>query len=96
VRVLTKDGNWVGGYAGTESFYTNYPQSREVFVETAWKLSEQGEFEHPITGSTGQWIKCDDAPVVEFLGPQGSAPADTGSSEPEGGKGNDEAGQDRV
>lgn len=96
VRVLTKDGNWVGGYAGTESFYTNYPQSREVFVETAWKLSEQGEFEHPIAGSTGEWIKCDDAPAVEFLVPQGSAAADTGSSEPEGGQGNDEAGQNGV
>jgi hypothetical protein len=81
VRVLTKDGNWVGGYAGTESFYTNYPQSREIFVETAWRLGEQGEFQHAITGSTGQWIKCDDAPIVEFLRPQETASlADTGSS----------------
>lgn len=55
VRVLTKDGNWVGGYAGTESFFTNYPQAREIFVETAWRLTEQGEFDGPVAGSTGQW-----------------------------------------
>jgi hypothetical protein len=78
--VLTKDGNWVGGYAGTESFYTNYPSSREIFVETAWRFDESGEFKHPITGSTGQWIKCDDVPVVEFLSPQQPASDDTGSS----------------
>jgi hypothetical protein len=90
VRVLSKDGNWVGGYAGEDSFYTNFPQSREVFVETAWRLDEQGKFQKPITGSAGQWIKCDDAPVVEFLRPQETSPdktarqnerADTGRSE---------------
>lgn len=90
VRVLSKDGNWVGGYAGEDSFYTNFPQSREIFVETAWRLDEQGKFEKPIAGSAGQWIKCDDAPVIEFLRPQDTsrdrpAPqdeqADTGRSE---------------
>lgn len=78
VRVLTKDGSWVGGYAGEGSFYTNFPQSREVFVETAWTLSEQGEFQRPIIGSTGLWIRCDEAPVVEFLRPQDAARGDNG------------------
>jgi len=76
LRVLNKDGNWVGGYAGEESFYTNFPQAREVFLETAWRLDERGEFKSPITGSAGQWIKCDDAPVVEFLRPQETTPDD--------------------
>jgi hypothetical protein len=72
VRVLTKDGNWVGGYAGGESFYTSYPESREMFVELAWELTGDGDFERPIAGSTGRWIRCDEATVVDFLAPQDS------------------------
>ncbi|WP_052915670.1 DUF6338 family protein [Mycobacterium haemophilum] len=70
VRVLTNDGSWVGGYAGENSFYTNFPQPREAFVETAWRLSEEGEFVEKIRGSTGLWIRCDDARIVEFLQPE--------------------------
>ncbi len=67
VRVLTKDGGWVGGYAGADSFYTSYPETREIFVEQAWRLNDEGDFDQPVEGSAGRWIKCDDAPVVEFL-----------------------------
>jgi Family of unknown function (DUF6338) len=88
IRVLTNDGSWVGGYAGENSFYTNFPQPREVFVEMAWRLSAEGEFIEKIEGSTGLWIKCDDAPVVEFLQPKtpGDArDADTGKQDKGGG-----------
>ena len=81
VRVLTKDGVWVGGYAGAESFFTTFPQSQEIFVETAWRLDESGEFKHAIAGSTGQWIECDGAMVVEFLRPQEASGEDTGDEE---------------
>jgi hypothetical protein len=67
VRVLTKDGSWVGGYAGQDSFFTNYPRPREIFIEQAWKLGNSGEFERAIEGSSGEWVKCDDAPIVQFL-----------------------------
>jgi hypothetical protein len=70
VRVLTKDGIWMGGYAGPQSFFTSYPESREIFVEQAWVLSDDGEFEAAMDGTAGQWIRCDDAPLVQFLLPQ--------------------------
>lgn len=77
VRVLTKDGIWVGGYAGSQSFFTSYPETREIFVEQAWVLSDEGEFEAVMDGTAGQWIRCDDASIVQFLLPQ----QDSGSSE---------------
>lgn len=70
VRVLTKDGIWVGGYAGPQSFFTSYPESREIYVEQAWSLDDDGEFQAPIEGSAGQWIRCDDVSIVQFLLPQ--------------------------
>jgi hypothetical protein len=95
VRVLNKDGNWVGGYAGEASFYTNFPQSREIFVETAWQLDEQGEFTKPITASTGRWIKCDDAPVVDFLRPRETTAGDAASQAGQVDTGSNEAGGER-
>jgi hypothetical protein len=67
VRALTRDGQWVGGYAGTGSFYSTYPEPRELFVEQAWELDEDGAFVEVVQGTAGMWIKCDDAPVVQFL-----------------------------
>lgn len=67
VRILTRDGLWVGGYAGPSSFYSTYPEPREIFVETAWELDGDGAFVRPVDGTNGVWIKCDDAPVVQFL-----------------------------
>lgn len=67
IRILTKDGLWVGGYAGPASFYSTYPEPREIFVEQAWELDGDGVFLRPVDGTNGVWIKCDDAPVVQFL-----------------------------
>lgn len=67
VRVLTKDGLWIGGYAGEQSFFTGYPETREVFVEEAWDLDNDGAFQNPIPASVGMWVRCDDAQLVQFL-----------------------------
>lgn len=79
VRVLTKDGMWVGGYAGAGSFYSTYPEPREMFVEQAWQLDGDGAFVRPVDGTAGVWIKCDDAPIVQFLMDTGS----NGKEEPD-------------
>ncbi|MEE6179213.1 DUF6338 family protein [Mycobacterium sp. 050134] len=68
VRVHTKDGRWLGGYAGEGSFYTTYPGPREIFVEQAWEFDDEGEFKKATLG-TGEWIQCDDAAAVEFVQP---------------------------
>lgn len=69
VRVLTKDGKWIGGYAGEVSYYTSYPEAREIFVERAWELDENGDFLEEVNGTAGRWIQCSDALLVEFVRP---------------------------
>lgn len=67
VRVLLSDGRWVGGYADKASFFSSYPESREIFVEKAYEVDDQGGFQGIVTNTAGRWIKCDDALVVDFL-----------------------------
>lgn len=67
VRVLTKDGLWIGGYAAESSFFTSYPEPRELYLEVAWRLNNDGAFEQPVPNSKGMWVRCDDAQVVQFI-----------------------------
>lgn len=67
VRVLTKDQTWVGGYLGEKSYLSGYPESRELFLQQAWLLNDDGSFIEAVKGSKGVWIRCDDAQLVQFL-----------------------------
>lgn len=69
VRVLTKDGKWIGGYAGESSYYTSYPEPREIFLERAWELDENGDFIEEVNSTAGRWIQCSEAVLVEFVRP---------------------------
>jgi hypothetical protein len=67
VRILTKDGTWIGGIAAEDAFFTGYPELREVFLDVPYQLNEEGTFQGPIDGGTGMWIRCDDVQLVQFL-----------------------------
>lgn len=67
IRVWTKDQTWVGGFLGEKSYLSGYPESREIFLQQAWELKEDGSFVEPVKGSKGVWIRCDDAQLVQFL-----------------------------
>ncbi|MDO1482245.1 DUF6338 family protein [Rhodococcus ruber] len=77
VRILTNDGKWIGGIAGGGSFFTSYPDPREIFLEEAWELNENGEFVQAINGSAGVWVRCDDVQLVQFLHAADSVNGDT-------------------
>lgn len=67
VRILSKEGTWAGGYAGLGSFFTGYPEMREVYLQEAWELTDDGTFVAALPGPSGVWIRCDDAQLVQFL-----------------------------
>jgi Family of unknown function (DUF6338) len=81
VRVLLSDGRWVGGYAEEDSFFTSYPEAREIFVEKAWQLDDEGQFGDVVENTAGRWIKCDDALIVEFIKPAAPATGTTARGE---------------
>lgn len=75
VRGRLKSGEHVGGEFGDRSFATAYPEGRDVYLERAWVLDDQGEFVEPVEDSQGVLLAWEDLEFVELLGP-----ADEGES----------------
>lgn len=66
VRVLTTTNTWLGGYFGSDSFISSYPEPREIFLESAYRMNTDGTFgiQQP---RTGIYIRCDDARSIEVI-----------------------------
>lgn len=74
VRVLKKDGRWVGGAYGSDSYVSSYPEPPAIYVETGYQIAASGEFRERQESTRGLWVSCEDAIVVEFLGPAPAVP----------------------
>lgn len=62
VRAKLRTGERVGGLFGNVSFASAYPEPKDVFLEQAWMLTEDGTPDQPAPGSRG------DAPQAGGLG----------------------------
>ncbi|MFI9811553.1 DUF6338 family protein [Saccharothrix variisporea] len=69
VRVRLKDGTWVGGWYGSGSYATSYPEPAELFLESAWRMNPDGSFDRRISGTAGLYVRGADADVVELVHP---------------------------
>lgn len=69
VRMRLKDGTWVGGWYGSGSYATSYPEAKEIFLESAWRMNPDGSFASRITQSAGLHVRAADADVIELLQP---------------------------
>ena len=71
IRVLTKADTWLGGCAAPESYFTGYPETREILLQQASELDDDdGVFIKAVDGTAGVWIRCDDVQIVQFLEPE--------------------------
>lgn len=66
VRVQFADGRWLGGWYGARSFASSHPDPRELFVEEAWVVDEDGAFTGRVHAPGGIVIACTDAIAVDF------------------------------
>jgi len=69
VRVLTTDDRWLGGWYGSRSHVSNYPEPRELFLELAYQVEPDGTLGTAQPCSAGIYIRCDDIRAVEFVRP---------------------------
>lgn len=69
VRVRLRDGAWAGGWYGTRSYATSYPQAPEVYLETAWIMDTDGRFVRPIKQSGGLHVRASDIDMLELVLP---------------------------
>lgn len=68
VRILTDDGRYLGGWYGSASFVSSYPEPREMFIEAAYYMDSSGAFGEEVPGTNGMYVRCDDIRLVEFIG----------------------------
>ena len=69
VRVLLPDDTWLGGQADRGSYFTSYPEPRDLYVDRAWQLDNDGVFVRELPGPTGIWIPCSDAKLLHVTPP---------------------------
>lgn len=69
IRARLKDGTWVGGWFGVESFASSYPAEKEVFLESAWKMERDGRFRAKTPNGGGLLLRYDTLDFIEFVEP---------------------------
>ncbi|GHH88246.1 hypothetical protein GCM10018793_67240 [Streptomyces sulfonofaciens] len=69
VRVRLKDGTWVGGWYGSGSYATSYPEPAELFLESAWRMNPDGSFAGRIERTAGLHVRAADADIFELVHP---------------------------
>jgi hypothetical protein len=75
VRVRVNDGTWVGGWFSGESFLSSYPEPRDLFIQSQWKLDESGTFLAKVEGTRGVYVSCGNADIIEWVDAPPAQPA---------------------
>ncbi|MFI6638686.1 DUF6338 family protein [Streptomyces sp. NPDC050504] len=75
VRVRLKDGTWAGGWYGSGSYATSYPEPPELFLESVWRMRPDGGFAGRVENSAGLHVRAADADLVELIHPTRAEPA---------------------
>jgi hypothetical protein len=69
VRIRIGEGKWVGGWFGTNSFVSTYPEPPDIFIEDAHHVDEEGAIGAAVASSAGLWLKLREGDIVEWLNP---------------------------
>lgn len=67
VRIRLGDGVWVGGRFADNSYFSTYPEPRDIFVEEQYVMSGDGDFLEKVPSSAGVWVAIRDDYLVEWL-----------------------------
>jgi hypothetical protein len=67
VRARTKDGDWIGGWYGHNSHAAGYPSSTDLYLESSWHMTPDGEFAGRVEQTAGLYIRAEELSVLEFI-----------------------------
>lgn len=70
VRAHMKDGTWVGGWYGPQSYASGYPSPPDIYIQWAYQMNHDGSFGPPTLGSSGFYLRMDDVDFLEFISQQ--------------------------
>lgn len=69
VRARLKSGLWVGGWMGSRSAVSTFPQQPDIYLESQYRLRPDGTFVERVADTGGVYIKMADIEVLEILMP---------------------------
>ncbi len=67
VLIHLKDRNMVGGYFGSDSFATAYPDEGDIYVQDVYKVNDDGTFDKKIDSTKGLLIRKDEYSYIELF-----------------------------
>jgi uncharacterized protein DUF6338 len=71
VRIRTKSGLWVGGWLGSRSAVSAYPNDPDIYLQRQYTMRADGTFVTRVPGSAGVYVRGADIEVIEMLEPPG-------------------------
>ncbi|MGP8302321.1 DUF6338 family protein [Streptomyces inhibens] len=86
VRVRLKSGLWVGGWLGSRSAVSAYPQQGDLYLQAQYRMGSDGRFLGRVPGTAGVYVRAADVEVLEVLLPP-SAGAVEGGGQGDGSSG---------
>jgi hypothetical protein len=81
VRARLKSGVWVGGWYGSHSYASTYPNPADLYLESAYQMGSDGSFGPRVQRTGGLYLRMDDVEVLEFLETTPSGPEKPAISE---------------
>ncbi|WP_078868919.1 DUF6338 family protein [Streptomyces sp. NRRL B-1347] len=77
VRVRLKNGGWAGGWYGTRSRASAYPQPGDLFLESQYRMEADGSFGPRLPQTGGLYVRASDLDLVEIYEPRRRTRGDT-------------------
>lgn len=77
IRIRLKSGLWVGGWLGSRSAVSAYPQQGDLYLEAQYRVGSDGRFLGRVPGTGGVYVRASDVDVLEVLLPPSGAAAVT-------------------
>ena len=67
VVLQLRNGSKFGGYFGPRSYATSFPTEGDIYLETVYKVDEEGNFTEPVDETAGAIIRKDQYDLIEFF-----------------------------
>ncbi len=66
-RIRTSEGRWTGGYIEeSDSFFSTYPEPRDLFITEEWVMGNDGSFIAPVPCSQGIYVPLSGSELVSW------------------------------
>lgn len=69
VRARLKDGTWIGGWYGSRSYASGYPNNPDMYLQWAYQMNDDGSFGPPTAQTAGVYLRLDNVDVLELISP---------------------------